>query len=173
MRLVAWGLLQKKGINYNQTYASVARMTSMQVVLAIAVHEGFVVEQLDINSAYLNGFIDTEVYISQPLGYQDPQNATKICHLNKGLYGIKQAGRIWNDTAHAVMVELGFTRASADYCVYIQCTTNGKSIIALHVDNFVIVGHVSAICKFLAEFLLRFSIKELGSAKFIVGLQIS
>lgn len=71
------------------------------------------------------------------------------------------------------MLELGFRRASADYCVYIRNTAHGKCIVGLHVDDFVVIGSKDAIRVFLGEFGDKFSIKELGSAKFVVGLQIS
>ncbi len=69
-------------------------MISMRVVLVIVAHKGLAVEQLDVNFAYLHGLMDTEVYITQPPGFKDLNNAKKVCLLNKGLYGIKQAGRI-------------------------------------------------------------------------------
>ncbi len=70
------------------------------------------------------------------------------------------------------MVELGFTKTFADYCVYVRRTALSKSIIILHVDNFAIVGHIPVIHEFIGQFLVKFSIKALGSAKFVVGLQI-
>ncbi len=172
-RLVARGFLQKKGVDYEQTYAPVAKMTSMRVLLAIAAWEGFEVEQLDVNSAYLHGLMDTEVFLTQPPGYKDKDNPNLVCRLNKSLYGLKQAGRIWNDAAHQAMIDLGFQRTSADYCVYIRRTAEGTCIVGLHVDDFVVIGSKAAIQVFLREFGDKFSIKELGSAKFVVGLQIS
>ncbi len=115
MRLVARGFLQCKGVDYKEMFVLVAKMTSMQVLLAIAAWEDLEVEQLDVNSAYLHSLIDTEVYVTQPPGYKNPDNPKAVCCLNKNLYGLKQASCIWNDFAHGSMIDLGFTRFSADF----------------------------------------------------------
>jgi hypothetical protein len=172
-RLVAKGYLQRKGVDYEETYAPVARMTSMRVILAIAAHEGLRVEQMDVNSAYLNGWMDTEVFMRQPPGYIDQAYPNRVCKLNKGLYGLKQAGRIWYEAVHSFIEELGFLRTTADPCVYTRTSPEGRVIVGLHVDDFVLAGQPCAIDTFRNEFRTRFSTKELGEAKYIVGLQIS
>jgi len=89
---VAKGFTQKKGIDFKETFAPVARMTSIRVILAVAAHEGLQVLQMDIDSAYLNAMIDYLIFMEQPRGYKDPDNPKKVCRLNKSLYGLKQAG---------------------------------------------------------------------------------
>lgn len=171
-RLVARGFLQRKGVDYEMTYAPVARMTSMRVLVAVAAHEGLTIAQVDVNSAYLHGFMDTEVFIAQPPGFIDPRLKNLVCRLRKSLYGLKQSGRIWNDTAHAAILAMGFVRASADHCIYIRYTAHGKCILGLHVDDFLVVGRIAAIREFIDEFSAKFPVKVMESAEFVVGLQI-
>ena len=171
-RLVAKGFSQKKGVDFEETFAPVARMASIRVILAIAAHEGLSVEQLDVDSAYLNGVIDAEVYMRQPPGFEDPKYPNRVCHLLKGLYGLKQAGHIWNDVAHSYVMELGFRRSSADHCVYVRHTDEGKNIVGLYVDDFINAGTPAAVSRFKSEMRNRFRIKELGPARLIVGLQV-
>jgi Reverse transcriptase (RNA-dependent DNA polymerase) len=116
-QLVARGFLQQKSIDYEQVYAFVARMTSLRVILTVATHKGLIVEQLDVKSAYLNGLVDTKVYMHQPLEFLDPHFPNLVRKLNTSLYDLKQQ-RIWNDTAHAVIIDMGFHHTTADHCVY-------------------------------------------------------
>ncbi len=93
-KLVARGFLQKKGVDYKQTFTPVAKMTSMRVLLAIVAYKGFEVEQLDINNAYLHSFMNTTMFIMQPPRYKNVNNPNLVCQLNKSLYKIKQTGQI-------------------------------------------------------------------------------
>jgi hypothetical protein len=85
---------QTKGVDYHETYAPVSRMSSLHVLMAVAVHKNFEVRQIDIDSTFLNGLIDTEIYMKQPTGYIDKQVPDHVCLLLKSLYGLKQASRI-------------------------------------------------------------------------------
>jgi hypothetical protein len=171
-RLVARGFLQKKGVDYNETYAPVVHMTSMRAIFAIAAHEGLQVDQLDVETAYLNGLMDTEVYMTQPPGFANADNISAVCRLFRTIYGLKQSGRIWNELAHAAMLSLGFNRISADFCVYIRYTEEGRCILGLHVDDCIVAGTPAANLRFRKEFADKFTIKDLGLAKFVVGLQL-
>ena len=138
--LVAKGFTQKKRTDFDETFAPVARTTSVRVIFAIAAAENFILEQLDVDSAYLNGLIDKEIYMAQPQGYVDAEHPTWVCRLNKSLYGLKQAGRIWNDVAHSYVMELEFTHSNADPCVYVRTTQERKLILGLYVDDFILAG---------------------------------
>lgn len=93
-RIVANGKQQEDGIDYHETFAPVAKMTSFRILLAIAAHEGYDVHQIDVNNAYLKGDIDAKVYMKQPKGYVDPERSNHVCRLKKSLYGIRQADNI-------------------------------------------------------------------------------
>jgi hypothetical protein len=94
-RLVAQGYTQVEGIDFDETFAPVARLESIRVLLAIACHLGFKLYQMDVKSAFLNGLLQEEVYVEQPKGFQDPSHPDHVYKLKKALYGLKQAPRAW------------------------------------------------------------------------------
>jgi hypothetical protein len=93
-RLVTKGFTQRKGLDFNETFTPMTRMTSIRTITTVAAAKGLEVEHLDVDSAYLNGIIDKEIYMHQPPGFMDKDQPNTVCLLGKSLYGIKQAGRI-------------------------------------------------------------------------------
>jgi hypothetical protein len=93
-KLVAQGYTQRKGLDFQETFAPVARMTSQRIVIATAAAEGLELFQIDVKNAYLNGEIDTDIYMKQPVGFEDSRYSDMVWALQKGLYGLKQAGNI-------------------------------------------------------------------------------
>ncbi|KAL4282161.1 hypothetical protein GQ457_03G014660 [Hibiscus cannabinus] len=104
-RLVAQGYTQEEGIDFDETYAPVARMEAIRMLLAFACHHVFKNFQMDVKSAFLNGFINEEVYVEQPPGFEDPKFSNHVFKLSKALYGLKQAPRAWYES---MMGELSF-----------------------------------------------------------------
>ena len=171
-RLVAKGFLQVKGKDYDETFAPVARLTSIRTILAVAAAEGLRVEQLDVDSAYLNGIMDKDIYMTQPLGYVDQSRPNAVCKLLKSLYGVKQAGKLWNDVAHTALVEEGYIQSPSDPCIYTRTTEKGRIIIGLYVDDFIVAAPPVMVKEFIAFMRSRFQIKELGQAEFIIGIHV-
>ena len=104
-RLVAKGYSQIEGVDYFETFAPVARIQSIRIILALANDLDLEVDQIDIKAAYLNGWMDEEIYMVQPLGYVNRRARRKACLLIRGLYGTKQAGNIWNKSLNGTMVK--------------------------------------------------------------------
>ena len=105
-RLVAQGYRQEEGIDYDETFAPVARMEAIRIFLAFAAHKGFVVQQMDVKSAFLQGKIEEEVYVKQPPGFESSSHPNHVYVLDKALYGLKQAPRAWYETlAHFLLKE--------------------------------------------------------------------
>ena len=94
-RLVAKGYSQEEGIDYDETYAPVARLEAIRLLLAYACYNDFKLFQMDVKSAFLNGYIKEEVYVEQPPGFEEPRRKDLVYLLNKALYGLKQAPRAW------------------------------------------------------------------------------
>jgi hypothetical protein len=90
-RFVAWRFSQVEGVDYDETFASVARYTSIREVISIAAEMGWKIHQMDVKTAFLNGVIEEEVYIEQPLGFEVHGRESHVCRLKKALYGLKQA----------------------------------------------------------------------------------
>jgi hypothetical protein len=115
-------------------------MMSQHIVIATAVAEGLELFQIDVKNAYLNEEINTDIYMKQPIGFEDPRYPDMVWALQKGLYGFKQASNIWNAAIHRYILELGFKHTSVDLCVYtISFKGKNRMIIAIHVNDFLVV----------------------------------
>ena len=95
-RLVAKGFKQIHGIDYDETFSPVAMLKSIRILLAIAAYFDYEIWQMDVKTAFLNGNLNEDVYMTQPEGFVNPNNARKVCKLRKSIYGLKQASQSWN-----------------------------------------------------------------------------
>ncbi|KAJ9561923.1 hypothetical protein OSB04_007083 [Centaurea solstitialis] len=119
-RLVAQGYRQEEGIDYDETFAPVARLEAIRLFLAFAAHMNFKVFQMDIKNAFLNGKLNEEVYVAQPPGFVDPKFPDHVYKLNKTLYGLKQAPRAWYDTLSTFLLSKGFERSKIDSTLFLK-----------------------------------------------------
>ena len=111
-RLVAKGFNQEYGIDYEETFAPVARVTSVRSLLAIAATKQWPLFQMDVKNAFLNGDLSEEVYMTPPPGIKLPQG--HVCHLRKAIYGLKQAPRAWFEKFGSTVISLGFSSINYD-----------------------------------------------------------
>ncbi|GJS20023.1 zinc finger, CCHC-type containing protein, partial [Tanacetum coccineum] len=173
-RLVIQGFRQKEGIDYFDTYAPVARITTIRLLLALAAIHNLVIHQMDIKTTFLNGDLDEDVYIKQPEGFVMPGNEHKVCNLVKSLYGLKQAPKQWHQKFDEVVLSSGFLLNQSDKCVYSKFNSFSEGdIICLYVDDMLIFGtdrnQVDKTKKFLSS---KFSMKDMGEASVILGSKI-
>lgn len=117
-RIVAKGYVQKHGVNYNEVFAPVARIETVRVILALAGTNGWRVNHLDVNSAFLNGNLEEEVYVLQPEGYKKEGEIKKVYKLSKALYGLREASRAWNACLDKYLKSLGFIICALEYPIY-------------------------------------------------------
>jgi hypothetical protein len=113
-RLVAKGYSQVEGLDFDETYAPVARLESIHIILAYATYHGFKLYQMDVKSAFLNGPIKEEVYVEQPPGFEDSEYPNHVYKLSKALYGLKQAPRAWYECLRDFLITNGFKVRKAD-----------------------------------------------------------
>lgn len=132
-RLVAVGYSQKKGIDYDQTFSPVAKMSTIRILLSIAANENLTLRQFDVSTAFLYGTVKEEIFMRQPEGYND--GSGRVCKLKRSLYGLKQAPKCWNECIHDFLMESGFIRSEADPCVYVRERGQKKILLALYVDD--------------------------------------
>ena len=130
-RLVAQGFSQQEGTDYNETFAPVAKMSSLRILLSIAVKYDLIVEQIDAVSAFLQANLEEEIYTKVPDGIS--YTGDKVCKLLKSLYGLKQSPRCWNQKLHCKLLALGFKNSFSDYCVYYL------NSVSLHENFFILV----------------------------------
>ena len=108
--LVAQGYFQVERVDFDESFAPIARMESIRVLLALACHLKFKLYQMDVKTTFLNGFLKEDVYVAQPKGFIDPHFPDHVLYLKKALYGLKQAPRAWYDQLTEYLVSHGFTR---------------------------------------------------------------
>ena len=164
-RLVALGYRQRKGHDYTETFAPVLQTSLLRSLLALSAEEDWEVEHVDVKTAFLYGDIDVEMYVKLPNGLMH--------RLTKGLYGIKQAGRLWNKKLNETLLSLGFKRCDSDPCCYTMDKSLTPLILIVHVDDCLIFGpDKDQISRLKHDLGLKFSIKDLGAVKHALGWEI-
>jgi hypothetical protein len=138
-RLVARGCSQVAGIDYTEIFAPVVRLESLRVLLAIVCIEDLECDQMDIETAFLNGECKEDVYVEQPQGLVKPGKEKLVCKLVKSLYGLKQAPRAWHKALTDFLVSIGFTKLFCESCIYVRVVNGEKQIIAIYVDDLLLV----------------------------------
>ncbi|KAH9708912.1 retrovirus-related pol polyprotein from transposon TNT 1-94-like protein [Citrus sinensis] len=144
-RLVVKGYAQKEGIDFNEIFSPVVRLTTVRVVLAMCATLDLHFEQLDVKTAFLHGELEEEIYMLQPKGFAEIGNENLVCRLNKSLYGLKQAPRCWYKRFDSFIMSLGYNRLSSDHCAYYKrFEDNDFIILLLYVDDMLVaVGAIS------------------------------
>ena len=136
-KLVAQGYTQVEGVDFDETFAPVARLESIRILLAITSHLNFKLYQMDVKSAFLNGMLQEEVYVEQLKGFVDPYRPDDVYKLKRALYSLKQAPRAWYDRLTAYLIEHGFKRGSIDITLFIRKDKNNFVVAQIYVDDIV------------------------------------
>ena len=176
-RLVAQGFSQIGGVDYDDTYAPVARLASSRAIIAMANRLGLELHQVDIKGAYLNGVLneDEVLYMQHPPGYRSHDAATRVLRLLKALYGLKQAGRHWYQKLASIFFSLGFKQCSVDQAVYYKVIQhkNHLIIVAVHVDDCTIAASTRRLIEDLIEGLRKHvEVTDLGELHWMLGIEI-
>nr|GFB19748.1 zinc finger, CCHC-type [Tanacetum cinerariifolium] len=173
-RLVIQCFRQKEGIDLVNTYAPVARISTIRLLLALPAIHDLVIHQMNVITAFLNGDLDEEIYMKQPEGFVMPGRESKVCKLKKLLYGLKQAPKQWHQKFDDVVLSNSFSLNQADKCMYSKFDASGKGvIICLYVDDMLIFGTDQDQVNKTKEFLSsKFDIKDLGEAEMILVSQL-
>ena len=136
-RLVAKRFSQAEGIDYDETFAPVARLEAIRMFLAFVPHSNFKVYQMDVKSAFLNGELDEEVYVEKPPGFEDPEFLDFVYYRFKAIYGLKQAPRKWYDTLSGFLIENGFIRGVIDKALFTKKYKNDILLVQVYVDDII------------------------------------
>ncbi|GKV05988.1 hypothetical protein SLEP1_g17933 [Rubroshorea leprosula] len=173
-RLVIKGYAQKPGMDFDEVFSPIVRLTTIRVVLTLAASLDLKLEQLDVKAAFLHGDLNEEIYMIQPEGFVEENNRSLVCWLNKLLYDLKQAPRCWYKRFDSFIVSLGFRRCEADHCAYFCDHNDGCfCILLLYVDEMIIVGNNHTYVSTLkAQLAGEFDMKELGTVNQILGMKV-
>ncbi|GJR17002.1 ribonuclease H-like domain-containing protein [Tanacetum coccineum] len=172
-RLVAQGHTQEEGIDYDEVFAPVARIEAIRIFLAYASYMGFTVYQMDVKSAFLYGQIEEEVYVCQPLGFEDPDHPDKVYKVVKALYGLHQAPKAWYDTLATYLLSNAFQRRQIDQTLFIKSQKGHILLVQIYVDDIIFGSTKKELCDEFEKLMKdMFQMSSMGELTFFLGLQV-
>jgi hypothetical protein len=167
------GFSQVEGMDFEETFAPVARLEAIRIMLAYASFHNFKLYQMDVKSAFLNGPINEEVYVAQPPGFEDPLHPDHVYKLHKALYGLKQAPRAWYEHLRDFLLKNGFEIGKVDSTLFTKGVKGGLFICQIYVDDITFgCANKSYNEEFARMMTNRFEMSMMGELKFFLGFQI-
>jgi hypothetical protein len=170
-RLVAHGFVQRKGIDFDDTFAPVARMEFVRLLFALATQEGWRVHHMDVKSAFLNDDLK-EVYVHQLPGFAIPGKEGKMLRLCKALYGLRQAPRAWNAKLNSTLKEMGLEQGPHEAAIYRRGNGGNTLLVGVYVDDLVITSTTDEkVAAFKKEMKTTFQMSDLGLLSYL-GIEV-
>ncbi|RVW17578.1 Retrovirus-related Pol polyprotein from transposon RE1 [Vitis vinifera] len=174
-RLVAKGFTQTYGIDYTETFAPVAKLNTIRVLLSLAANLDWPLHQFDIKNAFLNRELEEEVFMMLPPGFCKEEEETRVCKLKKSLYGLKQSPRAWFDRFAKVIKNQGYQQGQSDHTMFFKQSNDGRmTILIVYVDDIILTGddtgEVERLKKVLAT---EFEVKDLGQMRYFLGMEVA
>ncbi|GJV57573.1 retrotransposon protein, putative, ty1-copia subclass, partial [Tanacetum coccineum] len=164
---------QTPGIDYEETFSPVADIRAIRILIAIAAYYDYKIWQIDVKTAFLNGYLSEEVYMEQPEGFINPKYPKCVCKLKRSIYGLKQAPRQWNKRFDDEIKKFSFTQNRDEPCVYLKASGSNVTFLILYVDDILIMGNNIPMLQDVKSYLGRcFAMKDLGEAAYILGIKI-
>lgn len=172
-RLVARGFAQQYGVDYLETFAPVSRHETIRLLLAVAAQRKWKLFQLDVKSAFLNGELEEEIYVEQPLGFEEKGKEDHVLHLHKALYGLKQAPRAWYNRIDEFFRRENFKRSDNDHALYTKETDGKLLVVCIYVDDLIVTGDdENMVEEFKATMKEEFEMSDLGQLNYFLGMEI-
>jgi hypothetical protein len=172
-RLVANVYSQVEGLDFNETYAPVARLESIRILLAYATYHGFKLYLMDMKSAFLNGPIKEEVYVEQPPNFEDSEYPNHVYKLSKALYGLKQAPGTWYECTRDFLITNGFKVEKADPTLFTKTVAKDLFICQIYVDDIIFGSTNKSTCEEFSRIMIqKFEMSMMGELKYFLGFQI-
>ena len=171
-RLVALGNKQEYGVDYEETFALVAKMTTIWTVLAIATSQSWQLHQMDVKNAFLHGDLQEEIYmkLSSGMTNSSPHDVYKLKH---SLYGLKQAPWAWFEKFRSIILSFNFTQSQYDSFLFFHTSASGIVLLLVYVDDIIITGIDCALITKLQRLLhTTFHMKDLGQLTYFLGLEV-
>jgi hypothetical protein len=171
--LVAQGFSQVEGLDFGETFAPVAWLEAIRILLAFAASKGFKLYQMDVKSAFLNGLIQEEVYVRQPLGFENPKYLDRVYKLSMASYGFKQAPRAWYARLKIFLLEHGYVMGSVDKSLYTLNHGTDFLLVLIYVDDIIFGGSSHTLVSRFQEMMKsEFQMSMMGELTFFLGIQV-
>jgi hypothetical protein len=172
-RLVAKGYAQVTGLDFEETFAPVARLESIRILLAYAAHHSFRLFQIDVKSAFLNGPIKEEVYVEQPHGFEDERYPDHVCKISKALYGLKQAPKAWYECLRDFLITNAFKVGKADPTLFIKTCDGDLFVCQIYVDDIIFSSTNQKSCEEFSRVMTQtFEMSMMGELNYFLGFQV-
>ena len=172
-RFVAQGFTQVFGEDCNQTFSPVVRWESVRTVISLAAQYDMEIHQMYVETVFLNGWLDEEIYMKQPEGFASPGQQHLVCKLKRSLYGLKQSSRCWNEVLHEQLVDMQFVQSAVDQCLYIGKICGSLVFVAIYFDDILIESkEIQVIQKTKELFAKKFKVKDMGKLHYFLGVRI-
>lgn len=172
-RLVVLGNHQVEGEDFTDTFAPVAKMSTVRIILKLAASKNWLVDQMDVSNAFLHGDLDEEIYMKLPQGFT-ASNPNMVCRLKKSLYGLRQAPRCWYSKLTTALEEFGFSHEYADHSLFSKVRGSICLHILVYVDDFIIACNDAVVLQEFKDYLQRcFRMKDLGKLKYFLGFEVA
>jgi hypothetical protein len=173
-RLVAKGYSQTYGVDYDETFAPVAKMKTIRALISIAANNNWKLYQMDVKNAFLHGDLQEEVYMEIPPGFSSRETEGKVCKLKKSLYGLKQSPRAWFGRFRNEVCKLGYQQSNADHTLFFKRHNDKVTILVVYVDDIVITGNDDKEIRCLKRTLANsFEVKDLGYLHYFLGIEVA
>jgi hypothetical protein len=171
--LVLKGYYQEYGVDYSETFAPVAKLETVRMLIALAAQNKWTIHQMDVKSAFLNGNPEDEIYVEQPTCFVILGHDELVYRLRKALYGLKQAPRSWYERLHQFLISQNINRSMNDTTMYFKFDRKRKMIISVYVDDLFITGNSNSLIEeFKNSMMEEFEMTDLGLMTFFLGLEI-
>jgi hypothetical protein len=165
--------IHKSKVDIGETYAPVARLESIRILLAYATYHSFKLYQMDVKSAFLNGPIKEEVYVEQPPGFEDSEYPNHVYKLSKALYGLKQAPRAWYECLRDFLIANGFKVGKANPTLFTKTIANDLFVCQIYVDDIIFGSTNKSTCEEFSMIMIqKFEMSMMGELKYFLGFQV-
>ncbi|GJV82534.1 retrovirus-related pol polyprotein from transposon TNT 1-94 [Tanacetum coccineum] len=173
-RLVSQGFRQEEGIDFEESFAPVARVEAIRIFITNAANKNMKIFQMDVKTPFLNGELIEEVYVSQPEGFVDQDNPSHVYKLKKAMYGLKQAPHAWYDMLSSFLISQHFSKCVVDLTLFTQKAGNDLLLVQIYVGDIIFASTNTSLCNEFSNLITtNFKMSMMGKMSFFLGLQIS